>query len=63
MAKLDEQVFSLLKDSGKPLTLPEIAEQMGKSPKPIFRALRKLFEEGKIDCDAKTRQYTVAKEK
>jgi len=62
MGKLDEQVFSILKNSSKPLTLSEIADQMGKPPKTVFKALQKLFEEGKIDCDIKNRQYIVAKE-
>jgi DNA-binding IclR family transcriptional regulator len=62
MGKLDEQVFSVLKNSGKPLTLLEIADQVGKPPKTIFKALQKLFTEGKINCDLKSRQYMVAKE-
>jgi len=62
VGKLDEQAFSILKSSGKPLTLSEIADQMGKPPKTVFKALQKLFEEGKIDCDIKNRQYMVAKE-
>ena len=62
MGKLDEQVFSILKNSSKPLTLQEIADQMGKPPKTVFKALQKLFSEGKINCDVKSRQYTVAKE-
>ena len=61
MGKLDEQVFSILKNSGKPLTLTEIAEQIGKPPKTVFKALQKLFAEGKIDCDIKNRQYMIAK--
>jgi DNA-binding IclR family transcriptional regulator len=52
----------VLKDSGKPLTLVEIADQIEKSPKAVFRSLQKLFEKGKIDCDVKNRQYTLAKE-
>jgi len=62
VGKLDEQAFSILKNSGKPLTLSEIADQMGKPPKTVFKALQKLFTEGKIDCDIKNRQYMVAKE-
>lgn len=62
MGKLDEQVFSILKNSGKPLTLSEISDQMGKPPKTVFKALQKLFTEGKIDCDVKSRQYMVARE-
>jgi len=62
MGKLDEQVFSILKNSAKPLTLAEIADQVGKPEKTVFKALQKLFSEGKIDCDVKSRQYMVAKE-
>jgi len=62
MGKVDEQVFSILKNSGKPLTLAEIADQMGKPSKTVFKALQKLFTEGKIDCDIKNRQYMIAKE-
>jgi len=61
MGKVDEQVFALLKNFNKPLTLQEIAEQMGKPTKTVFKALQKLFAEGKIDCDVKTRAYSVAK--
>ena len=63
MGKVDEQVFELLKSSGSPLTLNEIAEKMGKPSKAVFKALRKLFEAGKIDCDLKTHRYSPAKQK
>jgi DNA-binding IclR family transcriptional regulator len=62
MGKVDDQVFSLLKNSGKPLTLQEITNQTGNPPKKVFKALQKLFEQGKIDCDNRTRQYMIAKE-
>ena len=62
MGKVEEQVISVLKNSGKPLSLTEIAEQIGKSPKAVFKSLRKLFEEGKIDGDVRTRKYALAKE-
>jgi predicted transcriptional regulator len=62
MGKLDEQVFSILKNSSKPMTLQEIADQMEKPPKKIFKALQKLFTEGKINCDVKNRQYMAIKE-
>jgi len=62
LGKLDEQIVALLKNSGKPLTLAEIADELGKPPKSVFRALQKLFTEGKIDCDVRTRSYTLAKE-
>jgi len=62
MGKVDEQVFSIIKDSSKPLTLAEIADRMGKPEKTVFKALQKLFTEGKVDCDVRTRSYTVARE-
>jgi len=62
LGKVDEQIVALLKNSGSPLTLVEIAEKLGKPSKTIFKALQKLFSEGKIDCDIKSRQYTLAKE-
>ena len=62
MGKVDEQVFSIIKNSSKSLTLAEIAEQLGKPEKAIFKALQKLFAEGKINCDVKTRSYSATKE-
>jgi len=61
MGKVEDQIVSLLKNSNKPLTITEIADQIGKPSRTVFRSLRKLFEEGKVDCDIKTRQYTLAK--
>ena len=61
MGKVDEQVFEVLKSSGSPLTLDEIAQKMGKPSKTVYKGLKKLFEEGKINCDHKTRQYSPAK--
>jgi len=61
LGKVDEQIVAVLKNSGKPMTLVEIAEQLGKPPKSVFRALQKLFSEGKIDCDVRTHSYTLAK--
>jgi len=62
LGKVDEQVVALLKSSESPLTLVEIAEKLGKPSKTIFKALQKLFSEGKVDCDIRTRRYTLAKE-
>jgi DNA-binding IclR family transcriptional regulator len=59
---MDEQVLECLKSSGSPLTINEIAEKMGKPSKAVYKALRKLFEEGKIDCDLKARRYSPAKQ-
>jgi len=62
MGKVEDQIISVLENSGKSLSLVEIADQIGKPPKTVFKSLRKLFEEGKINCDNKSRQYTLAKE-
>jgi len=47
---------------GRPLTLIEISERLRKKPKTVFRSLRKLFEEGKIDSDPRTRTYRLAED-
>jgi DNA-binding IclR family transcriptional regulator len=63
MGKIHKQINSLLETSGKPLSLVEIAEQIGKSEKTVYRALRKLFSDGTIDCDNKNHTYYLTKEK
>lgn len=60
MGKTEDEIIQLLSNS-EPLTLTEIAERLGKKPKVVFRSLRKLFEEEKVDCDPKTRRYTLEK--
>jgi len=62
MVTTNKQILQLLND-GTPLTLMEIADMLEKKPKTVFRALRKLFSKQKIDCDPKTRRYTIAKKK
>ena len=57
MAKIHKDIITLL--SEKPLTLVEIAEQLEKSEKKVYNALKKLFGDGEIDCDAKSRQYSI----
>jgi DNA-binding Lrp family transcriptional regulator len=42
--KTDEKVVATLQAEGKELTLQEIADKSGETPKKIFRSLRKLFE-------------------
>jgi predicted transcriptional regulator len=59
MAKIHNQITALLKE--KPLTLTEIAEQLEVTEKKVYNALKKLFSDGDIDCDAKTRKYSIAK--
>lgn len=58
MAKLDEDVVALLKNS-PPMTLAEIAEKLGKPEKTVYRALKRLFEKELIDCV--NRKYALVK--
>ncbi|MCW4017049.1 MAG: helix-turn-helix domain-containing protein [Candidatus Bathyarchaeota archaeon] len=60
MAKIHNQILKLL--SEKPMTLPEIAEQLEYTEKKVFNALKKLFSDGKVNSNAKTRQYYLADE-
>ena len=55
MAKIHKQIISLL--SEKPMTLVEIAEELEKTEKKVFNALKKLFSDDRIQSDAKTHQY------
>lgn len=57
MAKLDDEIVSLLKESGVPMTLKEIAAKVGKPEKAVFKALRRLFEKEKVGCV--NRQYSL----
>ena len=59
MAKIHKDIIKLL--SEKPLSLDELAEKLEKSEKKVFNALKKLFSDGEIDSDAKTRKYSLAK--
>jgi predicted transcriptional regulator len=58
MAKLDEDVVALLKNS-PPMTLAEIAEKLGKPEKTVYKALKRLFEKELIDCV--NRKYALVK--
>lgn len=57
VAKLDDAVVSLLKESGVPMTLQEIAAKVEKPEKAVFKALRRLFEKEKVNCV--NRQYSL----
>ncbi len=59
MAKIHKDIIKLL--TKKPMTLAELAETLEKKEKQVFNALKKLFSDGEIDCDAKTRSYSLAK--
>jgi DNA-binding Lrp family transcriptional regulator len=50
LAKLDKEIVSLLEKMGAPMTLKEIAAEVGKTEKIVFKALRRLFSKEKIDC-------------
>lgn len=60
MAKIHKDIIKLL--SEKPMTLAEITEKLEKSEKKVYNALKKLFSDGEIESDAKTRQYFLTKE-
>jgi predicted transcriptional regulator len=55
--KTDELVIAALKE-GKELTLQEITEKTGGTPKKVFRSLRKLFENELIDTKARKYKLT-----
>ena len=61
MDKLEKTVVSVLEGSKEGLRLVEIAQKAGLPEKKVFKILRKLFENGVIDCD-KSRRYTLSKE-
>jgi predicted transcriptional regulator len=57
LAKLDDEIVSLLKGSGVPMTLKEIAAKVGKPEKAVFKALRRLFQKEKVS--SVNRQYSL----
>ena len=60
MGKLDRPVLELLKSSSEPLSLSEIASNLGAQENTVYRTLKKLFEKGKIY--SKARKYSVESE-
>ena len=60
MAKIHKDILKLL--SEKPMSLVEVAEQLEVTEKKTYNALKKLFSDGKIESDPKTRTYTIVKE-
>ncbi|MDR2707618.1 MAG: Lrp/AsnC family transcriptional regulator [Nitrososphaerota archaeon] len=59
--KVDEAIIKTLKTEGKELTLQELADKTGLPSKSIFKSLRKLFENGMIDTNA--RKYKLLTDK
>jgi DNA-binding IclR family transcriptional regulator len=56
--KTDKLVIDALKE-GKELTLQEIADKTGETPKKVFKSLRKLFENELVETSA--RKYKLIK--
>jgi len=56
--KTDEKVVATLKVEGKELTLQELADKTGESPKKIFRSLRKLFQNEIVETQARKYKLT-----
>jgi len=48
MGKLEKRIISVLENANEELSLNEIAERAEESPKKVFKALRKLFQQEKI---------------
>ena len=61
MGKTEKQILQVLSDFG-PLTLADIANELGKKPKTVYKSLRKLFEQEKITNDPRTRLYMLPEE-
>ncbi len=59
MAKIHKDIIKLL--SEKPMSLAELAESLETKEKKVFNALKKLFSDGEIESDAKTRKYSPVK--
>ena len=60
MAKIHKQILTLLAE--KSMSLAEIAQELEYEEKKVFNALKKLFSDGKINSDAKTRKYSLVEE-
>jgi DNA-binding IclR family transcriptional regulator len=60
MGKLDKSVLELLQNSPTPLTLAEIAEQLNKPKKTVYKTLKRLFTKNQIET--RGRRYTTTSE-
>jgi DNA-binding IclR family transcriptional regulator len=49
LAKLDKPVLELLGNSLEPLTLAEIAQELGMPEKAVYKTLKRLFEKEQIE--------------
>jgi DNA-binding IclR family transcriptional regulator len=55
MGKIDDIVHEFMKNTKESLTLKEIAERVGQPEKKVYKALRKLFENGQLE--SRERKY------
>lgn len=58
LGKLDKPVLELLRKSPEPLSLAQIAQQLDKPEKTVFKTLRRLFEKDQIQTHG--RQYAAS---
>jgi DNA-binding Lrp family transcriptional regulator len=58
--KTDEKIVTTLQAEGKELTLQELADKSGETPKKIFRSLKKLFENEIISTQGRKYKLVVA---
>jgi len=56
--KLEGRILSLFSQVDKPLTLAETSQRLGESSKNVYKALRHLFEKGKIYTEG--RRYKLS---
>jgi DNA-binding IclR family transcriptional regulator len=57
MSKNEKLIISVLENSNTGLTFAEIVKNVDQPKKKVFKALRKLFEKGKVDCQ--NRRYKL----
>lgn len=53
MSKNEKLIISVLENSNTGLTFAEIVKNVDQPKKKVFKALRKLFQKGKIDCQSR----------
>ncbi len=57
--KTDEKIVTTLQAEGKELTLQELADKSGETPKKVFRSLKKLFENEIISTQGRKYKLVV----
>jgi DNA-binding Lrp family transcriptional regulator len=61
--KTDEKVVATLQAEGKELSLQELSDKSGETPKKIFRSLKKLFENEIISTQARKYKLLITDSK